>query len=91
VSHRVVFDTNVILSGIVFGGKPADCLNAARVESIAGLTCEGILLEVEEKLAVKFKYSEAAVEELILDLARSLHIIEVPGDLHGRTSTPMMT
>lgn len=83
MSIRAVFDTNVILSATVFGGKPAECLAAARTRSITGLTCEAILLEVRNKLAVRFGYSDSKVHELMLDFARTLNIIDVPGALQG--------
>jgi predicted nucleic acid-binding protein len=43
--ERVVLDTNVLLSGVLFGGKPAELIEAARRGSIRAVTSLYILRE----------------------------------------------
>jgi putative PIN family toxin of toxin-antitoxin system len=58
---RVVFDTNVFISGLNFGGKPAIVLQmAAKAECIL-VTGEDILLEIEAVLLRKFLWSAGNV------------------------------
>jgi predicted nucleic acid-binding protein len=41
----VVYDTNILLSSIGWGGNPARCLELARQGSVEGLTCTEILID----------------------------------------------
>ena len=49
----VVYDTNILLSSIGWGGNPYRCLELARQGKIEGLTCPEILNELAEKLTTK--------------------------------------
>ena len=42
----VVYDTNILLSGIGWRGSPYRCLELARLGSVEGLTCSEILDEL---------------------------------------------
>lgn len=64
-SPRVVFDTNVFISGILFGGNPRQVLELARNGQIQLLTSSAILLELAEKLHEKFQWSQEEVREVI--------------------------
>ncbi len=48
-----VFDTNVLLSGVGWKGKPFQCLELARSGIVAGITCSEIIDELAEKLPAK--------------------------------------
>jgi predicted nucleic acid-binding protein len=39
----VVYDTNVLISGMIWGGIPYDCIALAQEEKVEGLICEEIL------------------------------------------------
>ena len=47
---RVVFDTNVFISGLVFGGKPQAAIEFALSDGCALIVSEPILEEVGRKL-----------------------------------------
>ncbi len=49
----VVYDTNILLSSIGWGGNPYRCLELARQSKVEGLTCPKILGELAEKLTTK--------------------------------------
>lgn len=61
----VVFDTNVFISAILFGGNARDCLDLARAEKITLVTSKIILLELGKKLHGKFLWRQSDVEEAI--------------------------
>jgi predicted nucleic acid-binding protein len=62
---RVVFDTNVFISGLNYGGKPAIVLQmVAKAECIL-VTSENILLEIEDVLLRKFLWSAANVAAVL--------------------------
>lgn len=54
---RVVFDTNIFISGLNFGGKPAIALQMAAKAECSLVTSEEILLEIQEVLLRKFMWS----------------------------------
>ncbi len=62
---RVVFDTNIYLSAIIFGGNPRQCLELARNREVELFTSHFILLEVARNLQNKFGWVEEEVEEVI--------------------------
>jgi len=52
---RVVLDTNVLISGIFWTGKPKETINYARKGKIVFLTSEHILKELKDVLTSKEK------------------------------------
>lgn len=52
-----VLDTNVLLSGLGWKGKPYECLELARSGTVRGLTCAEILEELMQKLEAKLHFS----------------------------------
>ena len=47
---RVDFDTNILVSGIVFGGNPRRCINLARERKVELYTTKALLAELGSKL-----------------------------------------
>lgn len=66
---KVVFDTNVYLSAIVFGGNPRRCLELARKEEFTLFSSKAILLELAKILQNKFFWSHKETQEVIKGLA----------------------
>lgn len=62
---NVVFDTNIYISAILFGGNPRQCLNMARDGLIELFVSKPILLELVEKLQSKFLWSGEETREVI--------------------------
>jgi putative PIN family toxin of toxin-antitoxin system len=54
---RIVVDTNVYISALVFGGKPAFVLQAAEARGIQLVASRGIESELVETLTDKFGWS----------------------------------
>ncbi|MBI2593054.1 putative toxin-antitoxin system toxin component, PIN family [Candidatus Daviesbacteria bacterium] len=67
MSHklRIVFDTNIFISAIIFGGNPRKCLEFARNKKIQLFTSKAILLELAEKLSDKFFWNEVEIKDVI--------------------------
>lgn len=58
---KVVLDTNVLVSGLVFGGgRPSRVLDLARKGHVVSCTSEDILAEFERVLTRKIGYDAAA-------------------------------
>lgn len=58
---RVVLDTNIIISGLVFRGKPGRILELAADGALACVTSDSLRSEVEDVLARKFSWSAAMI------------------------------
>ena len=76
VSPKVVFDTNIYISAIVFGGNPRVCLEMARAGEIRLFTSKVLLLELAKKLRSKFNYSEIEIKEIIVGISKFAEIVE---------------
>ncbi|MBR8837041.1 MAG: putative toxin-antitoxin system toxin component, PIN family [Stigonema ocellatum SAG 48.90 = DSM 106950] len=61
-NYVVVFDTNILFSGLGWRGSPFRCLELAREGQVISITCQEILAELEEKLRLKqnMSFTEAA-------------------------------
>ncbi|KAB8317683.1 putative toxin-antitoxin system toxin component, PIN family [Tolypothrix campylonemoides VB511288] len=68
-TYVVVFDTNILFSGLGWRGSPFRCLELARERQVISVTCQEILAELEEKLRLKQNMS---VTEAAQDVAQVL-------------------
>jgi len=63
---KIVCDTNILISGILFGGKPREILHLCSSGSVVNTISPDILKEVEEVLIrPKFGLNEKRVYEII--------------------------
>ncbi|MFN8558779.1 MAG: putative toxin-antitoxin system toxin component, PIN family [Dehalococcoidia bacterium] len=83
-----VFDTNVLLSAIGWRGPSYRCLELARSGSVDGLSCQGILNELAEKLEQRLHFSAERVARRIDDLTRFLRLVPVPATLKAVPNDP---
>ena len=72
---KIVFDTNIYISAIIFGGNPQTCLDLARKGEIELFTSRAILLELAGKLREKFNWSQLEVEDVLVGISRFAKII----------------
>ena len=77
----VVYDTNILLSSIGWGGNPYRCLELARQSKIEGLTCPEILNELAEKLTTKLNFSSSQTTDTIADLLGFLRLVRITNTL----------
>jgi putative PIN family toxin of toxin-antitoxin system len=59
---RVVADTNVVISALMFGGVPGTFLDLVFLGSVLMLTSHVLLDELDEKLSLKFNVSHEDVQ-----------------------------
>lgn len=61
---RVVFDTNIYISALMFGGLPGALLELALLRSFVLIASDALLDELDEKLRIKFGVSVAEADFL---------------------------
>jgi len=80
---RVVIDTNVIVSGLLFAGLPGQLLDEVRADHLDMCISEVLLSELQDVLSrAKFAYwldqTDLTVRELVANLRRIATIVTVP-------------
>ena len=79
-----VFDTNILLSGIGWKGKPFLCLELARTGVVEGVTCRELLDELTEKLQSKLSLPPEQAIDTVADFS---HFFEsFPSPVNSRQS-----
>jgi putative PIN family toxin of toxin-antitoxin system len=73
----VVLDTSVLISGLVFGGKPLAVMEFIFSGRLDLVVSEPALLELEQKLSTKFGWRSTAIA-LALETIRDQAMIVVP-------------
>lgn len=72
---KVVFDTNIFISAIIFGGNPRQCLELARTGGIELVSSRAILLELAGKLREKFLWNDPEINEAIEGLLVFVNLV----------------
>ena len=86
--ERVVFDTNIWISGLLWRGKPYQCLFLARAEIVQHVHCEDIAAELFRKLRQVFGFTENHIRAVLYDLRQVSERVEISGDLHVVDADP---
>lgn len=73
---RVVLDTNVLVSAIMFGGTSRKLLVRAIRGEIRLVTSPALLNELEDVLTEKFEFTRQAARTIRLELEALAHIVE---------------
>jgi putative PIN family toxin of toxin-antitoxin system len=84
----VVFDTNILFSGIGWKGKPYECLELARAGKVEGVTCRELLDELVEKLQLKLSFTAQQSFETLVDLLTFLRVVPITGQLKAVAADP---
>jgi len=71
---RVVLDTNVYISALMFGGLPGSLLDLALLQSFLPVISPALLDELDEKLRIKF---EVAAEDAAIVRAKLESVAEI--------------
>jgi len=61
---KIVLDTNLIISALIFAGKPQQVYNLILEKQIIGITSPILLAELTEVLTKKFNFELIRVEQL---------------------------
>lgn len=84
----VVFDTNILLSSIGWGGRPAQCLELARRANVDGVTCAEILDELDRILRTKLQFTDDQAIATRADLLSFLRLVTITNTLHVVAADP---
>ena len=84
----VVYDTNILISGMVWGGVPYDCIKLAMTDRVDGVTCPEILAEFDEKLTTKLEYPQFRTSRIVTRLLGFLRVVKITNQLEGITTDP---
>ena len=68
MAERAVFDTNIWISGLLWRGKPYQCLLLARAGLVQIAYCPSMGAELSEKLRRVFGFSENHIQAVLYDL-----------------------
>ncbi len=83
-----VLDTNVLLSGVGWKGKPYQCLELARAGTIDAVVCPEILDELTEKLRTRLHFTPERINATLTDLLSVLTVVKIANQLHGISTDP---
>lgn len=72
---RVVLDTNILISGVVFGGKPREILEMAKTRVIQGVISQILLAELGEVLSKKFDYPESRILQINRKMKKIFNVV----------------
>ena len=84
----VVFDTNVLFSGIGWQGSPYFCLQMARKGNIKSVTCLEILSEFNEKLKSKMGLTPAEAARAVAEILSFSELVKIENELQVVPSDP---
>jgi uncharacterized protein len=85
---RVVLDTNVYISALMFGGLPGDLLDLAFLKAFETIASPALLDELDEKLRLKFDVPEEDASLIRARLMRVAHVVEPKETLHVIAEDP---
>lgn len=85
---RAVFDTNIYISAILFGGAPRICLELARRGSVDLYVSKAILLELAQKLQGKFGWPENDTHSVLRGISRFTHLVSPKTSIHRIQEDP---
>jgi putative PIN family toxin of toxin-antitoxin system len=88
VPERVVIDTNIWISGLLWRGKPYQCLLLARTGVVQAVYCQAMASELSEKLRQKFGFPVEHIQAVLYDLRRSATRVEITGTLKTVPNDP---
>ncbi len=77
-AHRAVLDTNVLISAVVFGGRPGELVELARSGLVHAVTSLYILTEFRQVLtSPRFGVSAPSAEDLAVEIATFSEVVAV--------------
>mgnify|MGYP001609976202 FL=1 len=78
---KVVFDTNIFISGLMWRGAPYRCLLASLAGLVELVVSPPILDELRRTLSTKFGFTDEEVEQVMSAVRESASLVEIRGEL----------
>ena len=72
---RVCLDTNILVSALIFGGKPDEILDLAARKQIKIISSPVILAELQQVLIKKFKWADNDVKQSLKSIMEILTLL----------------
>jgi uncharacterized protein len=82
VPERVVFDTNVWISGFLWRGAAHKCLLLAKAGIVQVVYCQECVAELSTKLREKFGYTENNIQAVVYQIHHMGEPVAISGNLH---------
>ena len=79
---KVVLDTNILISAIIFGGKPRDILQLVLHKRIIAVTSPSLITELGEVLIKKFDFLPERVQLIVKKLKRNFKVVNPSVGIH---------
>ena len=84
----VVFDTNIFISSVVFGGKPGEVYMMALKGNFTLITSPIIMQETQDCLIAKFSWSSEKAQDFINQIIRIARMVNVENPVQGVCRDP---
>ena len=85
---RVVFDTNILVSALLWHGPPARCVELAQRGLVSPVTCNELLDEFAEVLLRRFQLTIAEAEQARRSVASFSELVVITGQLRVVADDP---
>jgi putative PIN family toxin of toxin-antitoxin system len=85
---RIVADTNIFISALLFGGLPGEFLRLALLRKFALVTSKALLDELDEKLRGKFAISDRDARSIRAKLQDSATVVDPDFELDAIPDDP---
>jgi putative PIN family toxin of toxin-antitoxin system len=79
---RIVIDTNVYISALMFGGLPGSLLDLVFLRCFVTLVSPDLLRELDEKLKLKFKVSSEDAATILEKITGAAEVVQPKETLH---------
>lgn len=79
---KLIIDTNIIVSALVFGGKPEDVLILTLQKNILAVTSPSLITELVETLIKKFDFSQERIQQVEKKIRKSFRIVNPTQEIH---------
>lgn len=73
---RVVLDTNILVSAILFGGKPEKIMSLVIEEKLTGVTSSILISELKEVFSKKFPSSQSDLQIILKNIEDIFTIVQ---------------
>lgn len=88
MADSVVFDTNVLISALLWRGAPYHAVLLAKAKVVQAVYCDSILAELTGKLRQEFEFDENHVQAVVYQIRQYATKVEIPGTLHVVAQDP---
>ena len=81
MAEPAVFDTNVLISALLWRGAPYRAVLLAQAKIAQAVYCDSMLAELTGKLREKFGFSENRLQAVVYQIRQYAEKVEIPGTL----------